>query len=112
MSRILAIILLTVYSGRVVPADPSDRGRTAINKYGCAVCHRIPGVASPGGGIGPSLYDVTHRTYIAGSVPNRRDTMARWIQHPQELRPGTVMPDLGVTSDEARDITAYLYSGD
>lgn len=33
----------------------------------------------------------------------------RWIRSPDEIRPGTVMPTLGVTEAEARDIAAYLY---
>lgn len=36
--------------------------------------------------------------------------MRRWIQHPQEVERGTVMPDMGVTDADARDITAFLYT--
>ena len=114
MPRIFVIFLLSIYSHAAFAAEQSavERGRAAIHKYSCAVCHRIPGISSPGGGIGPSLEHVTRRAYLAGSLPNQRDTMARWIQRPQALRPGTAMPDSGVTADEARDITAYLYARD
>jgi len=108
----LIISLLSIVSAVTCAAEPSavERGRDAIHKFSCAVCHRVPGVASPGGGIGPSLEKVTHRAYLAGALPNQRDTMARFIEHPQKLRPGTAMPDCGVSADEARAITAYLYS--
>jgi cytochrome c1 len=33
-----------------------------------------------------------------------------WLQNPQAVEPGTVMPNLGLTEIEARDIAAYLYT--
>jgi cytochrome c len=36
--------------------------------------------------------------------------MVRWIRHPQQLVPGSGMPDQGVTGREARDLAAYLYA--
>ena len=34
----------------------------------------------------------------------------RWIKHPQQIDPKNVMPDMGVNDQDARDITAYLYT--
>lgn len=51
---------------------------------------------------------IASRSYIAGNFPNAPATLAHWIQSPQALKPKTAMPDLGVTPDQARDITAYL----
>ena len=111
-ARALIFFLLSIVSEAAFAAETSavERGRDAIEKFGCAVCHRVPGVASPGGGIGPSLEKVTRRAYLAGALPNHPDTLARFIEHPQKLRPGTAMPDCGVSADEARAITAYLYA--
>lgn len=36
--------------------------------------------------------------------------MIKWIQHPQRIDPQVVMPEMGVTDQDARDITAYLYT--
>jgi cytochrome c1 len=36
--------------------------------------------------------------------------MIQWIQHPQHIERGTAMPEMGVTADDARDITAFLYT--
>jgi cytochrome c len=33
-----------------------------------------------------------------------------WIRHPQQLEPGVVMPEMGVTQEDARDLAAYLYT--
>jgi len=36
--------------------------------------------------------------------------MEHWIQDPQHVSPGTAMPNLGVGKEDARDITAFLYT--
>ena len=87
--------------------DP-HAGRTAIERHGCGACHRIPGIREARGLVGPPLADLAGRAYIAGSIPNTEPNLVRWIRAPDELRPGTVMPTLGVTEAEARDIAAYL----
>ena len=36
--------------------------------------------------------------------------MEHWIRDPQQVSPGTAMPDLDVGEGDARDITAFLYT--
>jgi cytochrome c1 len=36
--------------------------------------------------------------------------MERWIRNPQQVSPGTAMPDLKVGEEDARDITTFLYA--
>ena len=84
------------------------RGSRAIARYGCGGCHAIPGIPGAAGRVGPSLAGFPERAFIAGSFPNEPDDLVRWIRHPQALRPGTAMPDLGVTERDARDIVAFL----
>jgi cytochrome c1 len=36
--------------------------------------------------------------------------MEKWIRDPQQVAPGTAMPDLNVGAQDARDITAFLYT--
>ena len=87
-----------------------ERGQTLLFAYGCGACHDIPEVAGNPGNIGPPLTNWKHRKYIAGQLPNRPDMLMHWIMHPQDVEPGTAMPDLGVTEREAVDMAAYLYS--
>ena len=51
------------------------------------------------------------RAYIAGELTNTPENVVRWIMDPQAIEPGTVMPDLGLTEAEARDVAAHLYGG-
>lgn len=93
-----------------VPGGDPDRGKALISEYGCGACHRIAGVESTDGYVGPPLENFAERRYIAGDEPNRLEVLIDWIQNPQEVEPGTIMPNLGVSEPEARDIAAYLYS--
>jgi cytochrome c2 len=87
-----------------------ERGRLALATYGCAACHSIKGMHAPQRTVGPPLERVVKNSYIAGVLPNNTDAMARWIMEPRRVSPGTAMPDLGVSADEARAMAAYLYS--
>lgn len=87
-----------------------QRGRQAIVDYGCGACHVIPGIRDATGRVGPRLTGFREQTYIAGHLANVPENLIRWIQDPREVAPGTAMPNLGVSEQEARDIAAYLYS--
>lgn len=86
----------------------AERGRNLLAQYQCGSCHTIPGVPSAGGRLAPSLKSFGLRSYIAGRIANRADLLERWIVQPQALVPGTLMPAMGVSPADARDIAAYL----
>jgi cytochrome c len=89
--------------------DPG-RGKGLINQYGCGGCHLIPKIADATGNVGPPLIHVGTRTYIAGFIRNSPENMSLWIQDPQKALPGNAMPRMGVTPQDSRDITAFLYT--
>ncbi len=102
----------TASAGAVVPA-PQDPGYAAGEKLflakGCVGCHSLTAVDAPKGMIGPNLANVGARSYIgAGSFKNTDETLARWIQNPQAMKEGVLMPNLGVTAEEAKSLVAYL----
>jgi cytochrome c oxidase assembly factor CtaG/cytochrome c2 len=114
---IIVLCVLAASCGRDVWAEASamtggdpERGRDAIAKYGCDTCHTIPGVRSARGRVGPPLSGIASRVYIAGHLPNTPGNMQEWIQHPHAHDPQTVMPETGITPQEARDVAAYLYT--
>ena len=39
---------------------------------------------------------------------NGPDDVKRWIMNPQALKPGTAMPNLGLSDDDATKIVAFL----
>jgi cytochrome c1 len=94
---------------RVTQGSP-DLGKTAIVNFGCGSCHTIPGVKGAEALVGPPLTHFSKRSYVGGHLANTPDNLAHWIEDPQSVSPGTDMPDLGVSPEEARNIAAYLLS--
>jgi cytochrome c len=84
------------------------RGTRLIRNYGCGSCHVIPGVPGASATVGPSLQGIASRSYVAGKLTNTPANLMRWIRQPHSIDPKTAMPDLGLTEQDARDVTAYL----
>jgi cytochrome c len=99
-----------VMAQQMVPGADPQKAPQAIRAYGCGTCHTVPGVAGANGTVGPRLDRVASQSFLAGQLPNTPDNLILWIQHPQEVRPGVGMPDMGVSQSDARNIAAYLYS--
>jgi len=94
-------------------ADPADPAYAAGEKLfmakGCVGCHSLQAVNAPKGMIGPNLANVGARSYIgAGSFQNTDENLSRWIQNAQAMKKGVLMPNLGVTPDEAKSLVAFL----
>jgi cytochrome c1 len=98
------------YVPRVVGGD-AKRGRVALVRYECGVCHVIPGIGGSTGQVGPALDDYARRPYLAGKFPNEPDGLVRWLVDAPSMAPMTAMPAMPMSEQEARDIAAYLYEG-
>lgn len=109
LAACLCALLVAACGAPRVPL-PGDRenGRLLLRQFGCGDCHRIPGVATAQGDVGPPLARVGERAYLAGVLPNTPANMALFIRDPKRFDPRTTMPDLGVTEAHARDMVAYL----
>jgi cytochrome c2 len=113
-------LILTVLGSAVVilaaGCSPEIETRQTTNSrapdlmihYGCPTCHVIPGVPGAVGKVGPSLTGLAQRSYLAGTLQNSPDNLVLWIQHPQQTHPGTAMPEMGVATDDAKDIAIFL----
>ncbi|MGE0879580.1 MAG: cytochrome c family protein [Acidimicrobiia bacterium] len=122
--RVLPVLLLCVGSITAAACAPSTSGprasapdsgntgagRAAIARYGCGSCHTIAGIDGAGAHVGPPLDGFARRRMIAGHITNNADNLERWIRFPQSVVPGSAMPDMGVSEQDARDIVAYLYA--
>ena len=81
-------------------ADAAARGKQLFySKYGCNSCH-IADYKNDKGYVGPALASVGTRLTPAWTY--------KWLRDPNALRPGTLMPNLNLKDDEARDLTAFL----
>ncbi len=120
VAQCLVILCTVAFSGctkngTVVQAEALTGGDVAAGKkliysFACGSCHVIPGIANAVGTVGPPLQGFASRVYIAGSLVNTPDNLSRWIKHPPQIKPGSAMPDLGVSDEQVRHIAAYLYT--
>ena len=94
----------------VMPRIEARQGKQVIEQFQCGTCHTIPGIRGANGVFGPPLMWFGKRSYIAGDFPNTPATLTQWILNPPAMKPGTAMPLLGVSEDQARDAAAYLES--
>ena len=92
------------------PGSPAFEGQTVIAGKPCGSCHVIPGVPGATGAIGPSLAGVAGRPKIAGGAVNNTgpDDLKKWILDPPASKPGTPMPKVPMTDDEASKMVAFL----
>nr|NIQ53806.1 c-type cytochrome [Gemmatimonadota bacterium]NIU73979.1 c-type cytochrome [Gammaproteobacteria bacterium]NIY08261.1 c-type cytochrome [Gemmatimonadota bacterium] len=91
--------------------DPDIRkGRRLVEAYGCGSCHEIPGIANSKGQVGPPLHKFGLRHYIAGAVLNNPPNLTKWLVAPESVEPGTAMPSVGATPEDAAHMAAYLLS--
>ena len=100
-----------VAAGAVLePGSPAAEGAQIIATKPCVGCHTIPGIPGANGQVGPNLAGVASRTKIAGGVVanNGPDDLKKWILNPPAVKPGTAMPNVGLTDDEATRIVAFL----
>lgn len=76
----------------------------------CAACHAVRGSRA----VGRSGPDLTHvgsrRSIAAGTLPMNRGALQGWISQPQVLKPGTLMPAIELSADDANAVAAYLMS--
>ena len=86
------------------------RGEAMFIQYGCGSCHALKNVRTATGMVGPPLDGIALREIIGGHLANKPENMEHWIRDPQHVAPGTAMPNLKVGEQDARDITAFLYT--
>jgi mono/diheme cytochrome c family protein len=89
-----------------------EAGKRALNQYLCATCHQIPGITGANKHVGPPLNGIATRRYIGGIIANNPENLVRWLIDPQQFDPLSAMPALGVTTKDAQDMAAFLYTLD
>ena len=100
---------MRTHAAAATGGDPA-RGEAMFIQYGCGSCHGLKHVRRASGAVGPPLDGIAIRALIAGKLDNSPDNLQAWIRDPQKITPGTAMPDLNVGQQDARDISAFLYT--
>ena len=93
------------------PASTSDvvsEGQRVFETTACINCHAVAGTMAKGR-FGPDLTHLMSReTIAAGAAQNTPENLRRWIQRPDAIKPGSLMPAMELNDRELDAVTAYL----
>jgi cytochrome c oxidase subunit II len=85
-------------------------GRKIFEGVACINCHTVAGTPA-NGRFGPDLTHLMSRETIASGVaPNTPENLRRWIENPGAIKPGCLMPSMGLNDHQLDAVTAYLVS--
>ncbi|MGC1188579.1 MAG: cytochrome c oxidase subunit II [Candidatus Acidiferrales bacterium] len=89
--------------------DPGvAEGRAIFEQNACINCHTISGTVATGH-FGPDLTHLMSRDTIAsGIVPNTRENLRKWIENPDSMKPGALMPAMKLDDHDLDAVTSYL----
>jgi len=91
------------------PSDSSAmHGQSVFMQRTCIMCHSISGTPA-GSSVGPDLTHIASRPSIAaGSLPNTRENLGRWILNPHLIKPGVRMPPHPLSPADMNALLDYL----
>lgn len=99
------------------PTDPAAvQGQQVFMDVGCVFCHTVRGledksVDRSSVDLGPDLTHLDSRLTIAGaSLTRNKGNLAGWVIDPQHVKPGSLMPEMSLDSEDLKALLAYLDS--
>lgn len=86
------------------------KGEQIFMQGSCKTCHTIDGTNARGQ-FGPDLTHVASRQIIAGGIMEFNvENMTKWLENPPAVKPGTKMPNLGLTKEQISALVAFISS--
>jgi len=91
--------------------DPSaEEGRVLFQHLACVNCHAVQGTDAKGR-FGPDLTHLASRDTIgSGVAKNTPANLRKWLDDPDSIKPGSLMPKMNLNGHELDVITAYMAS--
>ena len=83
-------------------------GRRVFETTACINCHAVGGSAA-NGRFGPDLTHLMSRETIAsGAAENTKENLRLWIQKPDAIKPGSLMPAMQLSDTDLDALVNYL----
>src|ERR1700734_3859418 len=85
-----------------------EEGRRVFESTGCINCHTVRGTVASGR-FGPDLTHLMSRDTIAsGIAPNTPDNLRKWIEDPDSMKEGSLMPAMKLNDQDLDALVGYL----
>ncbi|MBV8550263.1 MAG: cytochrome c oxidase subunit II [Acidobacteriaceae bacterium] len=96
---------------RAANPDPAlARAREIFESLACVNCHTIKGTGAVGK-FGPDLTHLMSRQTIGSGVTTlTHEHLREWVDDPQTIKPGCLMPSMQLTNEQLDQVVAYLES--
>jgi cytochrome c oxidase subunit 2 len=83
-------------------------GRRVFESTSCVNCHAVGGTNGTGR-FGPDLtHLMSRRTIAAGAAENTIENLRLWIQNPDAIKPGSLMPAMKLSDEDLDALVRYL----
>src|SRR5690242_16183455 len=97
--------------GQQQPANQDEKeaaGRHVFESTACLNCHAIAGTNGTGR-FGPDLtHLMSRRTIASGAAENNVQNLRLWIQNPDSIKPGSLMPAMKLSDSDLDALVRYL----
>jgi cytochrome c oxidase subunit 2 len=91
--------------------DPAVReGKAVFQAQSCINCHTVRGTPARGTYAPDLTHLMSRRTLASGMGPNTPEDLRRWVDDPQKVKPGCLMPAFGLNDRERDLVVSYLLS--
>jgi cytochrome c oxidase subunit II len=88
--------------------DKEAAGRNVFETTACVNCHAVGGTNATGR-FGPDLTHLMSRSTIAaGAAENTSENLRLWIQNPDAIKPGSLMPAMKLADADLDALVRYL----
>jgi len=95
-------------SAKLPQAGDAAAGMALFQQMSCINCHAISGSPAQAR-VAPDLTHFASRRQLgAGILENTPENLRLWLQNPQLVKPGALMPDFKFTDEQVRELVAYI----
>jgi cytochrome c oxidase subunit 2 len=91
--------------------EPSARsGKEAFLRQSCVNCHAVRGTTAQGTYAPDLTHLMSRQTLASGMIPNSPENLRDWVDDPQKIKKGCLMPAFGLDEREQDLVVRYLLS--
>jgi cytochrome c oxidase subunit 2 len=93
---------------QAVSDENESAGKRVFETTACVNCHAVSGTRAMGR-FGPDLtHLMSRRTIASGAAENTADNLRLWIENPDAIKPGSLMPAMKLNDTDLNALVHYL----
>jgi cytochrome c oxidase subunit 2 len=84
------------------------KGRDVFLSLSCINCHTVRGTPARGTYAPDLTHVMSRQTLASGVIKNTPENLRAWVDNPQRIKPGCLMPAFGLSDEQLDLVVAYL----